>query len=189
MTIKFGLTGSLASGKTTAGKIISKNKGPIFSADLVVKKLYRKYDFKKIISDKFNIKPKINFKKELFKKILQNKTNLLRLEKIIHPLVRKEMFKFIKKNKNHKFLFLEIPLLIESKLTKYFDKIIFVKSNKKIRMKRYLAKGGTSKLFKLLDTKQLKDTKKIKYCDYVIVNNNSLTALKKKLYNIIKNYE
>ena len=38
--IKIGLTGSLASGKTTASKIISKGRGPLFSADKEVKKLY-----------------------------------------------------------------------------------------------------------------------------------------------------
>ena len=41
---KFGITGSLASGKSTASKILSANKGPLFSADLVVKNLYKKID-------------------------------------------------------------------------------------------------------------------------------------------------
>ena len=39
--IKIGLTGSIASGKTTASKIISRKRGPLFSADDVVKKLYK----------------------------------------------------------------------------------------------------------------------------------------------------
>ena len=38
--IKIGLTGSIASGKTTASKFISGRNGPLFSADLNVKKLY-----------------------------------------------------------------------------------------------------------------------------------------------------
>ena len=41
--IKIGLTGSIASGKTTAGKIISGRRGPIFSADKVVDKLTVEY--------------------------------------------------------------------------------------------------------------------------------------------------
>ena len=39
---KIGITGSLASGKTTASKILSKRKGPLFSADDVVRQLYKK---------------------------------------------------------------------------------------------------------------------------------------------------
>ena len=39
--IKIGITGSIASGKTTASKILSFKRGPLFSADKVVKKLYQ----------------------------------------------------------------------------------------------------------------------------------------------------
>ena len=46
---KIGITGSLASGKTTASKILSSKKGPLFSADKVVKKLYQNKNFKKLL--------------------------------------------------------------------------------------------------------------------------------------------
>ena len=86
------------------------------------------------------------------------------------------MFSFLKKNRNKKFVFLEIPLLIESKLTKHFDIIFFIKSKKEIRLKRYLSKNKRkSKLFELLDNEQIKDKNKIKYCDHVVINNSSLS--------------
>ena len=43
--IKIGLTGSIASGKTTAGKIMSSKRGPLFSADSVVANFYKKKKF------------------------------------------------------------------------------------------------------------------------------------------------
>ena len=46
--IKIGITGSIASGKTTASKIISNKKGPLFSADKVVKELYKKKNLKNL---------------------------------------------------------------------------------------------------------------------------------------------
>ena len=55
---------------------------------------------------------------------------LNKLERIIHPLVRKKMNNFISIHKKKKYLFFEIPLLIESKLMKIFDIIIFIKSKK-----------------------------------------------------------
>ena len=94
---------------------------------------------------------------------------------------------FIKKKK--KFLFLEIPLLIESKLNKCFDKIIFVNTKKKIRLKRYLNKNGNKKTFNLLDKRQISPTIKKKLSDFTINNNNSLATLKKNVKNLIKNYE
>ena len=187
--IKIGLTGSIASGKTTASKIISRRKGPLFSADQVVKQLYKKNSFKKLIAKKLNIQLSTKFQDEVKTKILKKKKNLKKLEKIIHPLVRKKMLIFLKKNRNKKFLFCEIPLLVESKLTKYFDTIIFIRSKNNLRLKRYKLKGGNIKLFYLLNKQQLKDTKKMKFCDHIVVNNKSLSILKKKLSNIIKLYE
>ena len=187
--IKIGITGSLASGKTTASKIIASKRGPLFSADRVVKKLYLQNNFKKLIARKLNFKSDKNFKKKLKDKILQKKEILKKLEKIIHPLVRKEMFIFLRNNKNKKLLFFEIPLLIESKLTKHFDVLIFIKSKKSLRLKRYILKGGSIQLFSLLEKHQIKDTKKMKFCDHIVVNNKSLSILKRKLSNIIKLYE
>ncbi len=187
--IKIGLTGSIASGKTTASRIIAVRRGLLFSADKVVKKLYTKKNFQKFIAKKLKFKLSLNFKKDIKKKILQEKDNLRKLGKIIHPLVRKEMFVFLRKNKNRKYLFFEIPLLIENKLQKYFDIVIFIKSKRNLRLKRYKLNGGDAKLFSLLDKHQLKDLKKTKFCDYVVVNNKSLTVLKEKLLNIIKLYE
>ena len=70
-----------------------------------------------------------------------------------------------------------------------FDVIIFIKSSYKLRLKRFISKGGDKKLFILLNSKQFKDKKKSKLCDHIVVNNGSLTVLKKKLFNIIKKYE
>ena len=186
---KIGITGSLASGKTTASKILSSGKGPLFSADTVVKRLYLKKEFRKIISSKFKIKNNSKIKKEIKEKIVKDKSNIKKLEQIIHPLVMKEMRRFINKNKHKKLIFLEIPLLIESKLYKYFDVILFIKANKNIRLKRFKSKGGSFKIFNILNAKQLSYKKKIKFCDHIIVNEKNLKFLKNKLLDILKKYE
>ena len=187
--IIIGLTGSLASGKTTASKIIADKRGPLFSADKVVKKLYNQKKFKRTLAKKLNLRFDKDLKKNLKNKVLKKKEILKKLEKIIHPLVRKEMLTFLKKNAKKNFLFLEIPLLIESKLAKYFDVIIFIKSNKNLRLKRFMLRGGSPDLFSVLDNHQIKDVKKMKFCDHIVVNNKSLSVLKKNLSNIICTYE
>ena len=182
---KIGITGSLSSGKTTASKILSYRKGPLFSEDNEVKKIYKKNNLKKIISKKLNLKNYKNLKTVLRNKIINGDLNIKKVESIIHPIIRKEMNNFLKKNKKKRTLFFEIPLLIESKLMKKFDLIIFIKARKSIRLKRFKLKGGSQKLFNILDKKQLNDTKKIKYCDHIVVNENNLKILKKNLSNII----
>ena len=185
---KIGITGSVASGKSTASNYLSLKRGPLFSADDAVKKLYRNKNFKKLISEKLKIK-NVNIKENIKKKIVLSKKSFKKLEKIIHPLVRKQMKKFISKNSKKKILFFEIPLLIESNLMSNFDLIIFIKANKRIRLKRYLLKGGNKRIFEILNSKQLSDKKKIKFCDHVVTNEKNKKLLKKKLSDIIKFYE
>ena len=187
--IKIGITGSIASGKTTASKILSYKSGPLFSADKEIKKFYKNNNFKKHLIKKFNIKRKTNFKQTLKMKIFENKRNIKLLEKIVHPMVRKEMHKFSKKYKKKNKLFYEIPLLVENKLMKHFDIVIFIKVKKKIRLKRFIANGGEKNLFNLLDKRQLSDQRKIKFSDHVVNNEKNLIILKRKLLSIIKMYE
>ena len=54
--IKIGITGSIASGKTTASQILSYKRGPLFSADAVVNRLYKKFILQKLLKKTFNIK-------------------------------------------------------------------------------------------------------------------------------------
>ena len=77
--IKIGITGSLASGKTTASKILSRRRGPLFSADVAVKELYENKGFKSLILRKFKIKKNNHIKKVLRNLVIQNKVNLKKL--------------------------------------------------------------------------------------------------------------
>ena len=120
---------------------------------------------------------------------IKNKNNIKKLEKIIHPLVRQKMKNFTTQNRNKKLLFYEIPLLIESKLMSHFNVIIFIKAKKQLRLKRFQSKKGDKKLFNLLNNKQMNETKKIKFCDYAVVNEKNLNILKKNLLAIITKYE
>ena len=110
--IKIGILGDIGSGKT----FVANQFGyPVFNADIEVSKIYKnnKNCFK-ILKKNF---PNHIFsfpvnKKEIFKLILLNKKNLKKINKIVHPIVRSEMNKFIDKNKKKKIVVLDIPLLL-----------------------------------------------------------------------------
>ena len=126
--IRIALVGEIASGKT----FISRCFGlPTFNADKEVKKIYRKNKkcFKRL-NKKFpkNIKH-FPIKKFEIKQIL-NKSNIKLLSKIVHPFVRINLKEFEKKNKNKKIVILDIPLLLENKLNKKGDILVFIQSNR-----------------------------------------------------------
>ena len=182
--IKIGITGSLASGKSTVARIFAGTKYPLFNADFQVSKIYRQKMFASKIFKVFKLNNKKNIKFKIKNIIKKNKGEINKLEKIIHPLIRNQIKIFTRKNKKKKFIFFEIPLLIESKLMKNYDVIIFVNSIRKIRLKRHLKRGKNKEMFNLLDKRQLPSKKKIKFSDYVINNNGSLKKLKIKIKSI-----
>ena len=186
MTI-IGITGSLASGKSTVAKLIAKRKHSVFSADKVVLNLYKNNKFINLIVKEFNLSSKKKIKNQIKLIIKNNKDKIKILESIIHPIVRKEMINFLKIK--DKILILEIPLLIQEKLNNYFDKIIFIDAKKKIRLKRYLKRKKDQKTFELLNKRQLSSKIKRKVCDHTINNNYTLAILKKNVKKFTKIYE
>ena len=187
--MKIAITGSLASGKTSATKFLSKEKYPIFNADNAVKQLYSQTSFIKKVRKKFRINKNQNIKQSIKKEILRNNIKLHKIEKLIHPFVRSKMYSFLKKNRKYKYLFFEIPLLVESNIQKKFDITIFVTSEKNKRLIRFKKKGGSKRLFNILDKRQLSPKKKRAKCHYTVVNNSSLKVLKKQLLNIMSKYD
>ena len=134
--IKIGILGDIGSGKS----YVAKQFGcPVFDADAEVTKIYKKN--KNCFNKLKNKLPKYIYsfpikKKEIGKAIIENQNNLKKIIKIVHPIVRTNMNKFIKKNKKKKMVVLDIPLLLENKINKKNYILIFVDSNKKEIQKR-----------------------------------------------------
>ena len=110
--IRIGILGDIGSGKS----YVANNLGyPVFDADHEVALLYKKN--KKIFLKLKSILPKHikSFpieKKEIIEAILQKKGNLKKIIKIIHAEIRKKMNLFFEKNKNKKFVVLDVPVVV-----------------------------------------------------------------------------
>ena len=129
--IRIGIVGAIGSGKS----YVSRQFGyPVFNADYEVGRIYKKN--KKCFNKLKKILPKYIFSfplrtSELSKAIIENKNNIKKINKVVHPEVRLRMKKFLKKNKKKNFVVLDIPLLLEGKINKKKDIIIFVDANEK----------------------------------------------------------
>ena len=184
--IRIGIMGSIGSGKTFVAKLF---KYPVFIADNEVRNIYKnsKVCFKRLkkkLPDYITTFPVK--KSELINAINNDKKNLNIISSIVHPLVRKKMQNFIKKNKNGKIVVLDVPLLIENKLNKKKDVLIFVKSNKsKILARLKRRKAFNKQIFKSLKENQIVLSKKKKLANYIVDNNFPLNIMKKKI-NLLK---
>ena len=189
--IRVALLGKIGSGKSFVSKLF---KFPVFNADNEVKKIYKNdrecfRKFKKKLPNfisTFPIK-----KKEVIKAINSNKNNLKKISSIIHPIVRKKMENFLNKNKKSKIVVLDIPLLIENKLNKKRDVLIFVSSSNNNILKRLKKRPLFNKeILKTFKKNQSLLVKKRKLADYIVDNNyppsvmkNKIKLIKKKILN------
>ena len=180
--IRVGIIGGIGSGKSFISKLFGY---PVFNADYEVKLIYKKNKkcFTKLRKKLPNfVKTFPIRKRELISAVSSNKKNIKIISSIVHPLVRKKMESFIKRKKKSKMIILDIPLLIENKLNKKNDVIIFINSKKSKVIDRLKKRPNfNEKLIKSLKENQLIISKKKKLADYVINNNFSAHIMKKKV--------
>lgn len=185
--IRIGILGDIGSGKSYVAKEFGY---PVFNADEEVNKLYKK---NKTIYKKLNKRlPKYihSFpidKKQVSNAILTNKNNLKKIIKIVHLEIRKKLNIFLKKNKNKKFVILDIPLLLENKINEKKDILIFVQSNKNDIYKRLKKRNNFNfKLLNLFKSIQYSLSYKKKKSKFIIKNNFMKTTVKKEIKDILK---
>ena len=184
---RIGILGDIGSGKSYVAKSFGY---PVFNADNEVSKLYKKN--KKIFNKLKKVLPKYIYsfpinKNEISNAILANKSNLRKIVKIVHLEIRKKMNKFLKKNISKKIVILDIPLLLENKINKKNDILIFIQSKKKEIIKRLKKrKNFNIKIFKKFKNIQLSLDYKKKKSQFIINNNFTKLKIKKNISSILK---
>lgn len=184
--IRIAVLGDVGSGKSYVAKQFGY---PVFNADIEVAKLYRKSrkchkKLKKALP-KYIVSFPIK-KIEISKAIMDSQHNLKKIIKIVHPEVRSKMNNFIKKNKNKKIVILDIPLLMENKMNKKNDILIFVDAKKKEINKRLKKKlNFNSKILKKFKKLQLPVEFKRQQSDFVIRNNFKNNSIKKNVKKML----
>ena len=184
--IRIGILGDIGVGKS----YVANNFGyPVFNADNEVSMLYKK-DRK--IFNKLNKKfPDFIFtfpinKLEIIKAILSSKSNLKKINKIVHSEVRNKLKLFIRKNKKRKIIILDIPLLLENKINKKKDILVYVESKKKDVRKRIEKRlNFQPKLLKKFKKIQYNNSYKKRISNFVIKNDFTKKSVKKSIKFIL----
>ena len=186
--IIIGLTGSIGMGKTTVCTILKQMELPVFESDKIVHTLFNeeKLLINKILKEfpeAFDEK-KIN-RKVLGELVLCDNKKIKKLEKIVHPFVKRELKKFLKNNKlsGTKAVIVEVPLLYEIGWDKFCDKVMVVSCFLYLQKKRVLLrKNMTIDKFLNFKKRQMPDFIKRKKADIVINTNYGIN----KLENVLK---
>jgi dephospho-CoA kinase len=185
--IKVGILGDIGSGKSYVAR---KFGYPVFNADYEVAKLYQLN--KKIFNKLKKSLPKYIYsfpieKKEISNAILANNNNLNKIVKIVHTEIRKKMYIFLKKHKNKKIVILDIPLLLENKINKKKDILVFIQSKQSDILKRIKRrKNFNQNLLKKFKNIQYSVNYKKKKSNFILKNDFTKKTVNKGIKNILK---
>ena len=188
--LKIGLTGGIGSGKSTVAKYFKQLGATVIDADQIVHQLLRTRPIIKKITARFGntVLKNSQLDHHKIRAIVFNSAKKRRqLEKLLHPLVYQKLKHLSKISAS--YVILVIPLLIETQKTKLVDRILVVDSTQKTRLQRLRKRDQSSaKLIKQIMRIQCSRNIRLKAADDIIINNDTLSALKKQVRMMHKLY-
>ena len=180
-----GLTGGIASGKSTVSKYLAEKGFKVYDADKLAKDISGKQSVQEeiilpfgneILDENGNVD-----RKKLKEIVFENKEKLKQLNAIIHPKVI-DFYKELKEQNTDKIIIFDVPLLFESGIDKFCDKILVVISDYEIQLNRIVERDKIDRdLAEKIIKSQLSNEERIKKADVVIENNSSLEDLFEKV--------
>ena len=181
-----GLTGGLASGKSTVAKMFARLGAKVIDTDRIVHKEMRRTGrcyapiiraFGKQVVAKSNID-----RRKLAAVVFSDKRKLKRLERIVHPKVRLGINEELKKYRGNVIAIIEVPLLFEAGFDRYVDTTIVVMARRNTqidRSARSLKLTRTEALRRINTQMPLRD--KIRRADIIIDNSKTKTQTHKQV--------
>lgn len=188
--LRIGLTGSIATGKSTVADLFKKTGCEICDADLIAHQILNNQSVRNQIIDLFgeNVLNHQNLidRKRLADIVFKTEASLKKLNRILHPLIIDQLeLRWKKFSAQKKGIFIEVvPLLYEVGLEKRYHKVIVVFSSLENQLLRINNRGWTQDHFfqRLKNLISLEEKKK--RADYLIENNNSFETLNLTVTNL-----
>ncbi|WP_349408112.1 dephospho-CoA kinase [Pseudalkalibacillus sp. SCS-8] len=191
-----GLTGGIASGKSTISEMIKMFEIPVVDADQIARQVVmpgeKAYEEivaafgENIVTDDGTID-----RKKLGAIIFNDDQKRKTLNGIVHPAVRKEMLnQKTELLKEHKDIILDIPLLFESKLTHMVEKTLLVYVHPKTQLERLMARDqSTKEEAQSRIQSQIPLDKKRDWADEIIDNNGTVEESRQQLIHIFTKWQ
>ncbi len=187
-----GLTGSLATGKSTVAQMFGQLGARVIDADkLAHQVMWRNGECYKSVVRLFGkevLTRGVIDRRKIACFVFDQPQKLKKLTHIIHPAVLKRIQKVttkLKKSKKHKFLVLDVPLLFEVNWDQYCDWTVVVRASKVQQIKRANQhKGMTNAQAQTRIKAQWPLNKKIRLADFIIDNSKTINQTKKQVSDI-----
>ena len=185
-----GLTGSLGMGKSTTAEFFAEEGVPVHDADAAVHRLYAG-EAVPLIEKAFpgtTVDGQVD-RDKLGKAVLGDTAAIMKLEKIVHPLVRETEQRFLREaeQKGAKVAVLDIPLLFETGGDKRCDAVVVVSAPAEVQRERAFERPGMSETkFQALLAKQMPDAEKRARADFLVDSSQGFDAAREQVREILR---
>ncbi|GAA0333338.1 dephospho-CoA kinase [Bacillus carboniphilus] len=191
-----GITGGISSGKSTVSQMLRDWGFTVIDADVQAKKVVEPNEqaYNEIIQEfgKEILLPNGHINRAKLGEIIFNdQAKREKLNSIVHPAVRKNMLRLKEEAfaNGEKTVFMDIPLLYESKLTHFVEKVMVVYVEPEVQLRRLMERNHfTEEEARSRIRSQLPLDDKKKWADAVIDNNGSVDETKAQLEQILKEW-
>ncbi len=193
MTKLIGLTGGIATGKSTVSNLLRLSGYPVIDADQVVRQLQTAHSkgLERLTavfgSGILNADQTLN-RQALGSLVFSDQTKLAKLNMIMQPLIREEIWRQVKNYQKQQipYVILDAPLLFEKNYTGECDLVVVVATDHQIQVQRLIKRNGYSQTEaeQRIDS-QMPLAKKERLADIVIDNNGSKEELKRQVAGLI----
>jgi dephospho-CoA kinase len=182
--LRIGLTGGIGAGKSTVSACFAKRGAKIISSDKIAQEILDRPQVQIKLVELFGEEAVNSGKTD--RKVLSEQVFLepelrLKLEAIVHPLVRAEVIKEFAAVQPGEVAINEVPLLFEVGLEKNYDLVISVVADQETRIQRAMQRGMSRADVVSRLSVQVLDEERIKKSDLIIENNRTLSELEKQV--------
>lgn len=191
--LKIGLTGGIASGKSTVCRLFAQHGIPIIDADIIARQLVEPkqeaYDEIVQLFGQCSCQPNGELNRHYLRQLIfSNNQAKQQLEAILHPRIRQQLIQQ-SNAQNAPYCILDIPLLIESNMMEYVDRILVIDIDLPLQLSRLCSRDNiTVKDAQLIINKQASRQQRLACADDVVSNNNDPKQLKNAIDNLHKKY-
>ena len=184
--LNVGITGKIASGKSSLLEAFKNAGYDVLSSDAVVAELYKSGDVANKIEQLLKIKfPGEGVDKDVLREhILLNPKDKKKLEKLVHSLVLKEIKNFLS-NSRSPIRAVEVPLLFEAKMDSLFDTIIVTDIDEKKQLQLLTERDPKNATYLLEINKTNKIDENKNKASYLISNTGDKTEFIKNCNKVI----
>ncbi len=194
LPLTIGLTGGIGSGKTAVSQIFADLGVPVIDTDQLSRELVKQGSpllnkIKDYFGNEIVLKSGELDRKQLRQIVFRDEAKKLWLEKLLHPKIKQSIIDQLK-NISENYVVIVVPLLLENDNYNFINRVLVVDCSESLQLNRAIARDKSSPdEIKKIIASQMPRSKRLQLADDIIVNEDTLESLKKKVLELHEKYQ